>query len=117
MTTPSDLEINRNVRRVLVKHWIDLGRIAVHSSTGRLSMHGRIQRIDGRSEPLVVATLDNIMAEIRRIPGVRRIVPHFDNWQYENGSWRLVDSLSISRKTGEPAEESADETPENESSQ
>ena len=32
MITQTDLEINRAVRRIMVKHWIDLGCISVRTA-------------------------------------------------------------------------------------
>jgi hypothetical protein len=37
-----DLDINRGVRRVLVKHWIDLGRISVRTTRGRVPCYDAI---------------------------------------------------------------------------
>ncbi len=48
----ADLEINRDIRKVMVRHWIDLGKISFRSSNGRIWVRGSLQRIAGVREEL-----------------------------------------------------------------
>ncbi len=94
MPLSPDLEINRAIRRILVKHWIDLGRISVHSMRGRVAIYGLLQRIEGRMEPLAGPVLDAMFRDIQRIPGVHAVRPHLDNWTNEGGRWRPIEATS-----------------------
>ena len=83
-----DLEINRAVRRILVRHWLDLGRLSVRSSLGRLTIRGAVDRIEGVREELTGALVDAIFNEIRRIPAVRNLHAEISNWVNQGGRWQ-----------------------------
>ena len=76
MATQSDLDINRGVRRILVKHWIDLGRISVRSSQGRLLIRGSLLRIPGTTQELTTPIVDAIFYDIQRLRGVKHLTAH-----------------------------------------
>jgi hypothetical protein len=83
----SDLAVNRSVRRILVKHWIDLGRVAVRSNKGRVVIRGWLQRIEGATSELTPAVVTAMMDEIKRLRDVSRLVGRFDNWICDSGRW------------------------------
>lgn len=82
-----DLDINRFVRSILVKHWIDLGRLSVRSTDGKLYIRGALRRISGVNEELTSPIVDAMFAEIKRIKNVRQIYPALENWTNDSGSW------------------------------
>jgi len=88
MTVLNDLDVNRSIRRVMVKHWIDLGRVSVRSTQGRVLIRGTLQRVPGTPSELTTPLVEAMMAEMKRLPGVRRIQAHLDNWIQEGGRWR-----------------------------
>ena len=90
MPPPSDLDINRGVRRVLVKHWVDLGRLSVRSTQGAVMLYGVLQRVSGRNDDLTPRIVDTIFQEIKRVRGVTRITAHFENWKVESGAWQPI---------------------------
>ena len=98
MSTVTDLEINRHIRRILVKHWIDLGRLAVRTTGGHAAIHGVLQRVEGHPEPILPATLDAMFADIRRIPGIQRVRPHLENWTLDAGSWKQVERAAFEQE-------------------
>ena len=83
----TDLDINRAVRTVLVKHWIDLGRLSVRSSDGKLYIRGSLNRIAGINEELTSSIVDAMFAEIKRIKTIRQVYPALENWSNDTGSW------------------------------
>jgi hypothetical protein len=86
----SDLDINCRVRRVLVRHWIDLGRISVRTTCGVVRLSGSLVRLPNGGPALDPATVAGIVTEVRRIPDVRRTHASFDNWVESSGSWTSV---------------------------
>ena len=94
MSSQSDLDINRAVRRVMVKHWIDLGRISIRSSHGRLQIRGRLQRIAGREDPLTTPLVEAMFTEIGRIRGVGTVQSHIENWVKDGGRWKAFERYS-----------------------
>lgn len=91
-----DLEINRRVRKVLVRHWIDLGRIGIHSANGSLTLRGTITCLAGVSQELDASGLENIFREINRIENVKRVSTQFENWVEMDGTWKKVEKPSSS---------------------
>lgn len=71
--------IIRSVRALLVRNYIDLGRLVIQISPGTVHLRGNLQRLLGAS-PLSPELLQSIIQDIRRIPGVRRVITDFDNW-------------------------------------
>lgn len=92
MSNVSDLDINRGVRRVLVKHWIDLGRLSVRSTNGKVYIYGRLQRLPGTEGNLMGTTVDSMFYQIKRIGGVTSVNPHLENWTDDDGLWRPVEA-------------------------
>lgn len=71
--------IIRSVRALLVRNYIDLGRLVIQISPGTVHLRGNFQRLLGAS-PLSPEFLQSLIQDIRRIPGVRRVITDFDNW-------------------------------------
>ena len=93
MTSTTDLAINRHVRRIMVKHWIDLGRMSIRTVRGVVVVYGRLQRIPGRDE-LIPPTVESIFYDIRRIKEVKWVRPHLDNWSNDAGLWQAREKPS-----------------------
>jgi hypothetical protein len=87
MTIQNDLDVTRNVRRVLVKHWIDLGRLSIRAIRGHVLIHGFLQRIPGLKEELTTPIVEAMFLEIKRVPGFQRMTPQIVNWINEGGRW------------------------------
>ena len=73
------MEIYRNVRAVLVRNFIDLGRLVVQIAPGTVQLRGTLQRLMGAS-PLSPEAIQAIILELKRLRGVRRVITDFDNW-------------------------------------
>jgi hypothetical protein len=83
-----DLEINRAVRRILVRHWLDLGRLSIRSSLGRVTVRGALERIEGVNEQLTGALVESVFNEIRRIPAARTLHAEISNWTCQGTKWQ-----------------------------
>ena len=90
MTTQIDLDINRGVRRIFIKHWIDLGRVSIRSAGGVVLVYGTLQRVPGR-DALMSATVQAMFDDIRLIRNVKRVRPHLENWSNDGGLWKPVE--------------------------
>jgi hypothetical protein len=74
-------EINRKLRSIMIKHWIDLGRISIRTVRDRVFLHGSLQRLPGSRGEVNVSVVETIFDEIRRVKGVRHIRVELDNWR------------------------------------
>ena len=92
MPDASDLDINRHVRKVLIRHWIDLGRVFFRSMHGAVTIRGTLERIAGISEALTPTIVESIFTELNRIPDVKRVTSDLANWAQDAGAWQRVDA-------------------------
>lgn len=83
-----DLDINKDIRKVFVRHWIDLGRVAIHSSGGAVTVRGSLHLIPGVKTSLTSQTVQNVFAELRRVDNVKRMYIELENWVEVEGSWQ-----------------------------
>lgn len=84
----SDLDINRQIRQVLVRSWIDLGRLSIRTTGGVIMIRGLLHKVPGASGELNSTTIGNIFNDIRRIPGTKRVVTEFSNWVNTGNGWQ-----------------------------
>ncbi len=90
MSQLNDLNCNCAARRVLVRHWINLGKASLRTTNGVLSVHGTLEKLPGGGE-LTPSGVCELAAELRRIGSVRRVCMSFTNWIETEGTWRLAD--------------------------
>lgn len=83
-----DLAINRSVRKVLVRHWIDLGRVSISSVSGNVTIKGGLHLLRGVKHELEARIVESIFHDIKRITGVKRTSTDLENWAFIDGAWR-----------------------------
>ncbi len=93
----NDLEINRSIRRIFVRHWIDLGRISIRTTNGSSFIHGSLQRIKGFKDDLSTPIVTAMFTDIRRLREVKHVRVELDNWIDSAGTWISRDKAE---KTG-----------------
>jgi hypothetical protein len=96
MNRLTDLEINCAVRKVLVRHWIDLGKISIRTIAGVTTLSGALDKLPKVDVPLTSSSVGEIIAEIRRAPSVKRVQTVLSNWTELDRMWKPVAS-----KTGD----------------
>ena len=75
-----DLDINCRVRRVFVRHWIDLGKISARTTRCVVTLSGSLMRLPHIAPEVDATSPEVILGEIKRIPDVRRLQVNLDNW-------------------------------------
>ena len=88
----SDLEVNRIVRVVLVRHHIDLGLLSHQACRGFVHIQGRLELVSGRSAVLTSSLVGSIFDEIEHARGVCGLNIELKNWRLDNGTkiWRRL---------------------------
>jgi hypothetical protein len=99
------MEVYRSVRAILVRNYVDLGRLVIQIATGTVHLRGTLQRLMG-SAPLSPEVVQGFLQEIRRIRGVRRVITDFDNWTVSDDARTLA-----SKQDQAPPPAAAPETP------
>ena len=75
------MEIFRQVRVVLVRHMIDIGRLSIQISMSRVNLSGSLCRLPGVTTDLTPAIIRTMFSELGMIKGIRRVDADFDNWK------------------------------------
>ncbi len=94
-----DLEINRAVRRILVRHWIDLGKLSIRSASAVCHLSGMLDKLPNVPPALTGTKIAEIFVEIRRVPALRRVDADFLNWQECGITWKLISPKTHSLTT------------------
>jgi len=91
----NDHEINRGVRGVLTRHWVDLSSTNFASRKGIVRLMGELRRIGPDASTALESTnIVAIDAELRRIRGVQRVHLDLANWRRnEDGDWEPIERL------------------------
>ena len=92
-------EIYRQVRVVLVRHLIDIGRLSIQISMSHLRLHGSLCRLPGVTAALTPDIVQSIFSELGRIHGIRRVDGDFDNWRRlddAGASWLPIEIKKMS---------------------
>ena len=82
-----DLKNNQSIRKVLVRHWVDLGRIHVFSAAGRVTIRGTLQLLRGVKHDMDGQLVENIFREIHHLKEIKWVNVELDNWVLIEGAW------------------------------
>lgn len=113
MTTPhiERMEIFRQIRVVLVRHMIDIGRLSIRISMSRVSLHGSLCRLPGVATELTPAIIRSIFSELGMIRGIRRVDGDFDNWKQMDQlgiAWSPIQPKKIMAPSSTPTSSSTE---------
>ncbi len=86
----NDLVVNREIRKILVRYWIDLGRLTVSTNEGKSVLQGALMRLPGSESSLGCREVEQLMSDIEHIPHVLSLATELDNWVCLDGAWRPV---------------------------
>jgi hypothetical protein len=81
------LEIQAAIRRMLVAHWIDVGKINVQVTSGTALLRGQLLRVqDG--EPITPLAIEELEHKLSRVNGVKHVRWRLENWVQDRGKWQ-----------------------------
>lgn len=84
--TIPDLTVNQTVRRVFVRHQIDLGWLSLHTCRGTVYVQGELWPLPGVKSELTPALVGTLFGEIGASAGVRQMVVELRNWNHNSFS-------------------------------
>lgn len=87
MNRVEDLEINKAIRRVFVKHFIDLGKISIRTTNGSVMIYGKLDRMYGINQELTTNIVNSIFDDISKIKNIKRLNIELENWINVSGKW------------------------------
>ncbi len=90
---------------VLVRHFVDIGRLSIQVSAHQIRLVGSLDRLPGVENEMTADTITTIFSELRRLPGVTRVQAEFDNWTEAGGlgAWQPVHVAPKPRELPRPS--------------
>ena len=88
-----DFRINAAVRRILIRHWLDLQRIDYRTTNcvvyimGQFKGKGARKTEKKRDYAVNPAVVEAVEREIGRIRGVKRVHMKLEGWTKSGGKW------------------------------
>ena len=81
--------MNLEIRRILVSHWVDLGRLSIHSLRSSVQIRGSMQKLAGTASELTPADMEVLYRKIKAVAGGWFVKMELDNWVLNeaSGSW------------------------------
>lgn len=88
----SNLDINRDVRRIFVAHWIDLGRLSIRSAKDSVYLSGSLRKLPGVDSDVTAAQVEAMYKKIKCVGSVKHVRVEFDNWfhNHSTGAWETL---------------------------
>lgn len=98
----SDMEINRIVSVVFVRHQINLRGLSHHTCRGMVAVQGKLDLLPGTSTVLTPSMVGALFDEIGRSRGVHGLNIELRNWRFDGGKngWRQVRDVMRLRPVG-----------------
>jgi len=95
--TVSDLDTNLNVRRILVRHQIDLGWLSHYACRGTVYIQGDLLLLPGVGFALTPLRVANLFDEIGCAAGVCSLIIELRNWHHDrfNSDWQPVPGIVV----------------------
>lgn len=100
--TVSDLDTNHNVRKVLVRHQIDLGWLSHYACRGTVYIQGDLLLLPGVGSALTPLMVANLFDEIGCAAGVCNMIIELRNWRHDrfNSGWQPAHDVVSRRPSG-----------------
>ena len=100
--TQARAQITNEVRRILVRNWIDLERITFGFFSGSIRISGELVKLrrTGYTDP-GISILEILEAEIGRVEDVKHVQFELTNWKRDDsGVWRANSRRVAEEPTG-----------------
>lgn len=110
----SDSQIRSRTRSVLVRHWLDMQRIALSCSRGRIRIRGELQPFGDRSrDPIDAHKIEQLEHDLKTVRGVVSVQFELENWtKLESGTWRTIGAARRKKQPEPDAEPEREPSPD-----
>ena len=83
-----DKRINVRVDQVFVRRGIDTSKVQTSTHQGVVSIQGQLKPRSKRYEIKNASDMKQIEQAVRRVPNVKDVFWHLENWRREEGQWK-----------------------------
>jgi hypothetical protein len=79
-------DVTQAVRRVLVKNWLDMGKIRIQVAGGTVIVRGRLMRARGEDQ-VNELFIEQLEQQLRGTKGLKQLRFSLDDWEHDRGRW------------------------------
>ncbi len=80
-------DLTSAVRRVLVKNWLDMGKIRIQVAGSTVIIRGRIVK-SRADEPVSGMVIEDLDTQVRATKGVKNLRWALEDWAHDRGKWK-----------------------------
>ena len=82
----ANVDLTKAVRTLLIKNWLDVGKIRLQVAGGNVLIRGRIAK--SRAEESVNGLfIEHLEQAIRAMKGVKNLRWILEDWEFDRGKW------------------------------
>jgi hypothetical protein len=82
-----EVDLTATVRRILIKNWIDMGRIRLQVAGKTVILRGEVRKSGEGHEPVNGLFIEELERQIQAAKGVRFVRWIIEGWKQEKGKW------------------------------
>jgi len=82
----ANVDLTKAVRTVLIKNWLDVGKIRLQIAGGNVIIRGRLAK-SRNDEPVTGLFIEHLEQTIRATKGVKNLRWILEGWEYDRGHW------------------------------
>jgi hypothetical protein len=86
------VETTKAVRTILVKSWLDMGKIKIQVAGKTVIIRGRLTKSRADDDPVNGMFIEQLEQKISNLKEVKFIRWSLDDWKHERGQWRTKES-------------------------
>ncbi len=83
----ADVDLHAAVRRVLVKNWLDMGKVKIQIAGGTIILRGTVTKGREGDTPVDGLFIEELETQIRGVKGVKFVRWMIEGWKYDRGKW------------------------------
>jgi len=82
----ANVDLTKAVRTLLIKNWLDVGKIRLQVAGGNVLIRGRIAK-SRAEEPVTGLFIEHLEQAIRSTKGVKNLRWILEDWEFDRGKW------------------------------
>ncbi|MCU0724489.1 MAG: hypothetical protein MUE73_01670 [Planctomycetes bacterium] len=83
----ADVDLTSAVRKILVKNWIDMGKVRLQVAGKTVILRGQVRKSGEGHDPVNGLFLEELERQIMAAKGVRFVRWILEDWKQDRGKW------------------------------
>ncbi|MEN8150227.1 MAG: BON domain-containing protein [Planctomycetota bacterium] len=83
----ANVDLTKAVRTILIKNWLDVGKVRLQVAGGNVIIRGRLAR-SRDDQPVNGLFIEQLEQAIRGTKGVKNVRWILEGWEFDRGQWQ-----------------------------